>query len=165
MTFPVRIRPLAATDLPFVYQTWIRTAWAQHAWERRNRAPAIPELQHSHGMEQRIGRLLTRSVGLAAGHEAHPGQVLGYIVAEPAARALHMLYVKGGAAGGFRRMGIATRLVEAATEITPYPQPLDYYTQHTAAMRHLAKRWDLTFNPFLIEGADLPALEEREIDA
>ena len=95
------------------------------------------------GILSRVNRLLRRSNCLVMVSEK---TILGFVVWEEGPPVLHMLYVKG--VRKFRRWGYGRDLL-TATGL----QMLDrwYYSQHTGAMVHLARRWGCSYNPLLVE--------------
>jgi len=158
--FPVFVRPLVEADLPLVYKSWIGVAWEQQCWQTKRIGLGVGRDDFSAGIHARIDRLVERGRGLVAcplmpdsagDLRADPGTICGYLVGEgEPLPVLHMVYVRDDyrtKAG--RPWHVATSLLRAA--FPSWPEGRIWYSQHTAAMRHLALKWNATFNPFLAE--------------
>ena len=141
MSFADQIRPMGPADINFIKASWKEEARRQEEYEAR-RLAWIPNEVFNLGLERRISRLLQRCVCLVACPAGVEDDWLaGYIVVEEEAEALHMAYTKPRA---FRRKGVATALLASAP-------PVRWYTQRTAAMRHLEEKWGVRYNPFILE--------------
>lgn len=153
--FAVQVRPLRADDMPLVYKSWIGVAWNQHSSWAERVGLGIGKDDFCAGMHSRIDRLVARGLGLVANPitkgRVDEGTICGYLVGEQVAPILHMVYVRDGYRTKPRQppWHVATNLLRAA--FPAWPKQGIWYSQHTAAMRHLAAKWNATYNPFLVE--------------
>lgn len=154
MQLEVQIRPYRESDWPLIFDAWWRAAWSQHQYEARCGFPSIPLGSFKNGMRSRIRRLLNAGQCLVATSHNGKDYILGFIVWQCWAvggsplRVVHAIWVRGGVKGaaGFRRMGVATQLLERAGIGQNFA-----YTQHSGSMGKVRKRWRAHYNPFLME--------------
>ncbi len=102
------VRPAEPADLAFISETWAEGFRRGSAWAHR----LTNRVYFSHHAPV-IAALLSRSAVLVAADPQDPAVIYGYVVFEvesPEGPALHWCYVKKA----WRRLGVATRLVEAA---------------------------------------------------
>lgn len=138
------LRALAADDLPFVFNSWLKSF---------RDAPAVQSIPNSiyfAGQHDRIDRIL-KSAGLAAAvacNPEDPTQIYGYIVAENATvgSVVHWVYVKHP----FRGHGVARGLFAAVVGAGTGPVPF-YYTHRVKASDRLVRERAATFNPYLLK--------------
>lgn len=134
----------AATD-----QGLVMSSWSKHIRRREPfRAMDGPEFRRH--VRRVLGHLVERARPIMACEPGHPEQVYGWICAEllddgdDQMQVLHMLYVRRP----WRRWRIGTRLLRGA-----FPdvgeRPI-YCTHPSGGARHLAKRWKLRPDPYLV---------------
>lgn len=123
----VAIRPLCADDEAFVFETWLKGAKRSTYHAQRIRDGVFYRQHHLV-----IERILERDpVALIAHTTDCPDVILGYVIAEKAgplhwgdSPILHWCYVKLP----WRKLGIATKLIEKATEGNPERAVFTHWT-------------------------------------
>jgi hypothetical protein len=145
---PLAVRLARKEDLGFIYSSWMNSLRNCSPWSRVDKNWFFAA-QHALAT-----RLMERSVVLVACSVRNPDQLYGYVVAEPTKGILHWLYTKSGvnpglssrakAKAGYRRAGVATRLMHAA-----FPdlgdEPITVTTR-TPSSAHLPMEWMLSFD-------------------
>lgn len=145
---PLDVRLARQSDLGFVYSSWMNSLRNCSPWSKVDKNWFFAA-QHALAT-----RLMDRSVVLVACSVRNPDQLYGYVVAEPVRGLLHWLYTKSGvnpewenrakAKAGYRRAGVATRLMQAA-----FPELGDeriVVTIRTPSCAHLPAGWRLHFD-------------------
>lgn len=129
-TKPFHFRAATADDLNFIYDSWCKSLW--------------PEFQHVNQFRDlqgyRIKKILDYSSALVACDVEDPSIIFGYVVFE--LDLLHWIYVKYP----FRKMGLATDMLKNI----PYTA-LFYHSHRNKAGKHLARKMNSRFNPFVLE--------------
>lgn len=111
---PISIRPAGEGDEGFIFKSWMNSLYYLKPWRDTDKNWFFAA-QHA-----LIRQLMARpgTVVLVACSVRYEGQLYGYVVAEPLEHTLHFIYTKTargqGAARGYRRAKVATRLMEAA---------------------------------------------------
>lgn len=154
MRLAVHIRPYEPSDWPLVFSCWLNNAWRQHRYEVDCGVPAVAQGLFKEGIRARVQRLLRQGQCLVA-ETGDKNLIVGFVawqcwVAEgQPLKAVHFIWTRGGKGGraGFRRMGVASQLLERSGLGLGW-----CYTQHTAGMARVRRPWGITFNPFLVEG-------------
>ena len=102
---PIRLRPSVEEDLPFIYNSWLKSYRFSHFGEKITNT--IYFTDHHKVLEN----LIKQSKVIVACNPEDPSQVYGYIVggAREGVFLLHFLYVKHT----FRNMGIGKTLLDA----------------------------------------------------
>jgi len=107
---PIGVREAQATDLAFIYSTWLRAARAADS------GPLPDDLWFSAHRELITRALADSSVSVLIAHPVDAvDQILGYVVAEPKT-VLLWIHVRDK----FRGMGLGKRLLQAA-QVTDAP--------------------------------------------
>ncbi len=143
---PVAIRPISIDDASQVIDSWVKAYRRSHAV-----GPVEPAIFH---IEQRarINRLISRSKTFIACDEIARGTIRGWIVFEPpktrdAAPVVHFVCVHPA----YQLAGVGTALINLARQTHPDPDAPMWCTHDTAPMRHLRPKWNLLYNPYLLE--------------
>lgn len=139
----IEIRPMAETDLPFIYSTWIHAIYNGNRWDKNMLIHKGPPFDFYSEMDEPIfhenyrkviERLMRRSSVKVACLKEDNDVILGWSCSEP--EVLHFVFVKDA----WRRMGIAKDLV---------PGNIQFIT-HLTKIGQYAKKGHWKFNPFLI---------------
>lgn len=144
MSVPVKIRPMQEADTGFVFSSWMRS-YRKGCRE----AKALDWNVYRFGQAELITKLLLGSEVLVAVNEKEDSQIFGYIVFTEFERvtAVHWVYVKEP----FRRFGIARALFQVATAGSDHDLNGALYATHSSHnFPWLARKWRLTFNPYLV---------------
>lgn len=129
-------RQALASDLPFIYKTWLNSYCGDSAIGKSVRKSVFHR-----DYAKVIDRILTDSGVLIACQPDDPKVIYGYLVFEP--RLLHYCFVKEA----FRFSGIAKSLVVKAVGV----QNLHVYTHHTGHLKPILEKYPfLTYNPFVL---------------
>jgi hypothetical protein len=127
------IRPARPLDIPFIYETWLKSYKHDSAFGKSVRSsvffPAYGEV---------IDNILLSSTTIIACHPEEPDIILGYLVYSPTI--LHYVFVKEA----FRGLGIARTLYETAQ----VPTTLSHRTGSVQDI--LARHSELVYNPFVL---------------
>jgi GNAT superfamily N-acetyltransferase len=154
---PLYVRRVRKSDLGFIYATWMNNLRekSQYASERTcnkcgSKLRGIDKNWFFAAQHALITRLMSRSAVFVACSIHNDDQLYGYIVCEPLndEPLLHWLFVKDssarGVGPGYRRAGVAQRLMEAAF---PRLGEQDIVaTIRTPSASQLPARWQLSFN-------------------
>lgn len=143
---PVAIRPITIDDASHVIDSWVK------AYRRSPTVgPVEPTIFH---IEQRarINRLIQRSKTVIACDEADKALIRGWIVFEAPrtptdAPVVHFVCVHPS----YQCAGIGTALVEVARKTHPDPEAPMWSTHDTMPMKHIRPKWNLLYNPYLLE--------------
>ena len=146
MNDQVRLRPLIEDDLPFLFNSWLKSYRVSHF------ADKITNTIYFEDHHKLIRRILQDSKVLIACNPSDPSQLYGYVVAgeEDGILVVHYLYVKHT----FRNMGIGKTLLDATGHST---DKAGVYTHHTRMADKLASKQNFVYHPYLL--FDLPNLE------
>ncbi len=146
MTVALTIRTSTAQDLPFIWNSWLKSY-------RDNNGQAKAVASETYFTEHRalVGALCKRSAILIACAADYPEQIYGYAVFEAFAGpmlVLHYVYVKRT----YRRFGIASELVAKARLAVQQPEGIPIGATHVTRLwhNHLRDRWGMWFNPYLL---------------
>lgn len=128
------LRPAKEEDLPFVFQTWLRS----FRQEMPKRCPSeIFYREH----QKLLNRILEGSKTIVACSPNDSDQIFGYVTFEETSPAtVHFTYVKKL----FSKLGIGTALLLDASK----GSKTIHYTHHTPAVNHL--KFELIHNPYLL---------------
>lgn len=170
----VGFRDMVAGDRAFIVSSWLRGFHKAGDWPRRLGTPRCPHdpmpcgccrFTHrrffdEHGLV--VEDLVTRAQVLVACNPARDYQILGYIVFEPGMlQVLHWVFVKKAYrwdADAEHHPRIGTALLHQAFPSKAHGSVVDLPCSHwTKAARHLAPKWRLVYDPFLLEDIDARA--------
>ena len=147
MNDQVRLRPMIEDDLPFLFNSWLKS------YRLSNFAEKITNTIYFEDHHKLIERIVENSNILMACNPSDPSQLYGYVVSgkEGDILILHFLYVKHT----FRNMGIGKTLLDAVGHTS---ESASVYTHHTRMADKLASKHNLVYHPYLL--FDLPNLSE-----
>tara|TARA_R100000458_G_scaffold48173_1_gene47122 strand:+ start:1138 stop:1596 length:459 start_codon:yes stop_codon:yes gene_type:complete len=136
---PIRLRSSVKEDLPFIYNSWLKSYRFSHFGEKITNT--IYFTDHHKVLEN----LIKQSEVLIACNGEDPSQVYGYIVggAREGVFLLHFLYVKHT----FRNMGIGKTLLDAMGHDS---SSAAVYTHHTRMADKLASKHNFVYHPYLM---------------
>lgn len=105
---PIIVTTCGASQVPFIFHSWIRALQTTEQYRR------LDKNWFNCAQHALIENLIQSpsSDCIVAAYEDNPDTILGYAVGWPSERVLHFVYVKDK----FRKLGIATRLLEAMFE-------------------------------------------------
>lgn len=141
---PLAVRPLVATDLGLVLQTWLRShRHGSHlAW-------GIPSPNLYRGHERLVRSIMARpgALGLAACLRDDPVVVVGWVLVEPALACVHFAYTKEA----WRRAGVCRTLLAAAgLSLGTQPLVATATTGRATAPGGPFSTLRVTFDPYLL---------------
>lgn len=132
------VRKPTSADTPFIFSGWLESY--------ANSSPLtvnIPKTLFFDGHRALITPLLSNAQVVVACLPDDPGVLLGFACGEPVDGLLHYVYVKAA----FRRMGVATRLVDALG-IKVGACSCTHWTYDLSRLKQ--KLSGLQFNPYLL---------------
>lgn len=138
-TLPVEIRSLIDTDIPFIFNSWLKAY--------RN-AKAVTEVNQNIYFSEHhklIEKLLKRGKTLVIGAAGDPATVYGYINFEEVQGlfVLHFAYVKHD----FRTLGLFKELMKATQHDFKL---LGCYTHKLKSAGILETKWNLVYHPYIL---------------
>jgi len=147
-TRPVSIRPMHIDDAAYVLDSWANSY--------RRSVITGPIEREVFNIEQRarINRLVSRPssrVFIACDAE-HTTQILGWVCFEAPRQndsfaVLHYVCIRPS----HQMQGIGTALVNLARQTTKDTEQPMWTTHETQPMRHIREKWNLLYNPYLLE--------------
>tara|TARA_R110002167_G_C12560091_1_gene641709 strand:- start:367 stop:825 length:459 start_codon:yes stop_codon:yes gene_type:complete len=142
-----RLRPLIEDDLPFLYNSWLKSYRFSHYAEK------ITNTIYFEDHHKLIERIIKDCKVLIACNPSDPSQLYGYIVVgeEEGILVVHFIYVKHT----FRNMGIGKTLLDAVGHSS---DTASVYTHHTRMADKLASKHNFVYHPYLL--FDIPPLPE-----
>ncbi len=140
------IRPMGIQDAPFVVDSWARSFL--HSPQARNVSDDVYKLEQ----RSRIDRIVKKSVNLVLCSEDDPNHVSGFVIFEPpknetALAILHYLLVHANLQGN----GLGSKLFNVVRETSIEPSNPIWITHWTIPMKNVISKWNLIFNPYLLE--------------
>ena len=135
---PILLRPANAEDVGFIFNAWLKSFRnSEHAKDLSNE---IYFSEHHKVIEE----LLKRYDVIIACNNEDPSQIYGFICAgsTDGVFTLHYVYVKHT----FRRMGIGQALLNSFQHDSNYAA---IYTHHGRPAKHLAKKYNLIYHPYV----------------
>jgi len=147
---PMAIRPMTIDDASYVIDSWANSY---------RRSPATgPIEQGVFNIEQRarIDRLISKTATrvLVACDQQETWRIRGWICFEAPHRTQKLVVVHYVCVQPIYQMfGIGTALVNLARATMADPTEPMWSTHETAPMRHVRPKWNLIFNPYLLEVA------------
>lgn len=133
----VTYRMASEVDIPFIFNSWLQSY--RKSPSARNITNTTFYSEHHKIIEQ----CLKNSLVVMAVDKEDPNNIYGYIVAEQVEGYLvvHFIYVKHT----FRNLKIGTSLLNQFERST-----MGFYTHHTFPMEKLSVKWNLIYNPYLL---------------
>lgn len=143
---PIAVRPMSIDDASYVIDSWARS------FRRSPTTGAIEDDVFKIEQRARIDRLICRSKTFIACEPEDRRQIRGWIVFEPGGAryripCVHYVCVQPS----FQLTGIGTALVSIARQTAEDPDAFMWTTHETAPMRHIRPKWNLVYNPYLLE--------------
>lgn len=142
---PIAIRPITIDDASYVIDSWARS------YRRSPTTGAIEDDIFKIEQRARIDRLICRSKTFIACEPDDKRQIRGWICFEPGHSekipVVHYVCVQPS----FQVTGIGTALVSIARQTAADPEAFMWATHETAPMRHIRAKWNLAYNPYLLE--------------
>lgn len=140
------IRPMTIDDAPFIVDSWATS------FTHSSRLDNVPPDVYKVEQRSRIDRLVQRSAVLCIHPIPDPPHLFGYIVFEPPRKAtdlpiLHYMLIHPSLQG----QGLGAQLVDLVRTTAKDPSDPIWITHWTIPMRKLIPRWNLIFNPYLLE--------------
>jgi GNAT superfamily N-acetyltransferase len=142
---PIAVRPISIDDASYVIDSWVRSY---------RRSPATGPIEDDvFKIEQRarIDRLICRSKTFIACEPEDKRQIRGWVCFEPGNAnkipVIHYVCVQPS----FQVSGIGTALVSIARQTASDVESFMWCTHDTAPMRHIRPKWNLLYNPYLLE--------------
>lgn len=136
---PVEIRSIIETDVPFIFNSWLKAF--------RNSRFAAPVNQNVYFSEQHklVEKLLGRATTLVVGAASDPATVYGYVCYEyiQGVFVLHFAYVKHD----FRTLGLFKTLMDATKHDF---STLGMYTHQIRGGYVLEDKYNLVYSPYLL---------------
>ena len=146
MNDQIRLRPIIEDDLPFLYNSWLKSYRLSHFAEK------VTNTIYFQDHHKLVERILQNSKVLMACNPSDPSQLYVSVVASSLDHisVVHFLYVKHT----FRNMGVGKTLLDATGHS---PDKASVYTHHTRMAEKLAAKQNFVYHPYLL--FDLPTLE------
>lgn len=142
---PIAVRPISIDDASYVIDSWARS------YRRSPTTGAIEDDVFKIEQRARIDRLICRSKTFIACEPDDKRQIRGWIVFEPGHAQkipiVHYVCVQPS----YQVTGIGSALVGIARETATDPDAFMWSTHETAPMRHIRSKWNLVYNPYLLE--------------
>lgn len=143
---PVAVRPMRIDDASHVIDSWVRS-FRPSPTVGPVEAPVFHIEQRA-----RINRLISRSKTFVACDPEDKSRIRGWIVFEPPRRiedqaVIHYVCVHPN----FQVQGIGSALVGIARGTQADAEAPIWSTHETQPMRHIRPRWNMFYNPYLLE--------------
>lgn len=140
------VRPMTPEDIPFVTDSWARSFL--HSPSVRN----VPDDVYKLEIRARIDRLLKQSVTLVLSAADSPTHVSGFVIFQPPKNdaslpILHYLLIHAN----LQDRGLGSKLFKLVSDTRNSPEDPCWATHWTIPMKRVISRWNLIFNPFLLE--------------
>ena len=134
-----RIRPMVDEDIPFIFNSWLKSYRFSHFGEK------ITNTIYFQDHHKVIERIIKNSKTFVACDPEDSSQLYGYIVAglEEGILVLHFIYVKHT----FRNLGIGKTLLDA---LGHDKSNAAVYTHHTRMADKLAAKYNFVYHPYLM---------------
>lgn len=145
---PISIRPMCIDDAAYVLDSWANSY--------RRSVITGPIEREVFNIEQRarINRLISRPASrvFVACDAEKTEQIRGWVCFEPPLRddgfaILHYVCVQPS----HQQQGIGTALVNVARQTAKDADAMMWATHETQPMRHIREKWNLLYNPYLLE--------------
>lgn len=135
---PILLRPANAEDVGFIFNSWLKS------FRNSEYASEIPNEIYFSEHHKLIERLLQKYEVIVAANPEDPSQIYGFICAglTDGVFTLHYVYVKHT----FRRMGIGAALLNAFEHD---PEFAAIYTHKSRSAKHLAKKYNFIYHPYV----------------
>jgi ribosomal protein S18 acetylase RimI-like enzyme len=150
---PIRLRPATEEDVPFVFNSWLKSYRSSVATKHISNTIFFAE-QH-----KIIEALVIQNQVIMACNDKDPTQVYGYICAGQVDGifTLHFVYVKHS----FRNLGIGKMLLNAFDHNT---DTAAIYTHHTRFADKLAPKFNFVYHPYTIFPVVFEYYKRREAE-
>jgi ribosomal protein S18 acetylase RimI-like enzyme len=135
---PVRIRPVSQVDVPFIFNSWLKSF--RGAFFAKDIHPKTYYGEH----HKIVASLLQTCTTYVACDDNDPTNIYGFVCGEymDGAFVLHYIYVKHT----FRNFGIATKLIQKFPIAAP---GISFYTHHNAVSQKIAIAYNFLYSPYL----------------
>lgn len=136
------IRPGVVEDVPFIFNSWLKSFRDAPAVQG---IPNVVYYKQHHDVVERVLAAPGLQV-LVVCNKEHPEQIYAYLVAtiEATEVTIHWIYTKHP----FRRMGMAGQLYKSLCNIVQLAKPLLMYSHRTHVGGLLANKINLIYNPY-----------------
>lgn len=143
---PVTIRTLQASDLSFIFSSWLKSY--RSSYFAMKVANEIYFKEHQKIIERCIAK---GEIKVAVNQEDHD-QILGFVCFEPhlfrGILTLHYIYVKSP----YRKLGVGKELLEDALYEASHDRNLPIVTTHTSKLFDGFVFTAYAYNPYLMKG-------------
>ncbi len=141
--------PMCIDHAPFICDSWARSF--MHSDVVRQ----VPSDIYKVEQRARMDRIIRRSVSLCLVNPKEPSYVSGYVIFEPpkdktALPILHFILVHSNLQG----RGLASQLFNLVRKTKNSDSDLIWSTHWTHPMRRVGQKWNLIYNPYLLELSD-----------
>ena len=152
----IAIRPMQIDDASFVIDSWCTS------YRRSQTVGPIDEAVFKIEQRSRIDRLICRSKCFVACDADDKRTIRGWICFEPprgenSIPVVHFVCVHPL----YQMQGIGTALVGIARQTHSDPETHMWSTHETSPMRHIRPKWNMMYNPYLLE-VDTRVAAKRE---
>ena len=140
------VRSARASDLPLITDAWLTSYRFSYS--------VGPVPKDIYGVEQRarVGRLVPRSKVLCAVDLHDEARIKGWICFEPPKQPEHYTVVHYICVHpSLQNMGMGSALIAVARSTNQDHEAPMWTTHHTLPMRRLIGRWNLIYNPYILE--------------
>lgn len=142
---PISVRPINIDDASYVIDSWVRS------YRRSPTTGAIEDDVFKIEQRARIDRLICRSKTFIACEPEDTRQIRGWICFEAGHEKkipiVHYVCVQPS----FQLTGIGSALVGIVRQTAKDADSFLWATHETAPMRHIRRKWNLLYNPYLLE--------------
>lgn len=151
-TPPVRLRAATAEDVPFIFNSWLKS-FKYSLWCRN-----IPSSIYFAEHHKLIERLLKECNVVVACNTEDSSQIFGFLCGQHVENifCLHYIYVKHS----FRNLGIAKAMLNSFSHD---PSTASVYTHHTRVAEKVAPKYNMVYHPYLL--INLPERDEENVES
>ncbi len=141
-----KVRAAKVADLAIITDAWMQSARFSPVTQ------PIPGDVYRIEQRERVRRLITRSKALCAVDEEDTSRVTGWVVFQPPSGpgkhvVLHYISVHPA----LQNLGLGTALMRLARSVAEDQDAPVFCTHYTFPLRRLIARWNLIYNPYLLE--------------
>lgn len=139
-TLPLKIRRANDEDIPFIFNSWLKSYKASGPISKGVVAAIYYENHH-----KLIQKIAMRATVYVACDKNDPTNIYGFMAGEyiEGILVIHYVYIKHS----FRRLGIAKELFNSFNHDT---SSASCYTHFTRAIERIAERYNMVYHPYLI---------------
>lgn len=143
---PLQVVPMCIDHAPFICDSWARS------YMHSDVVRAVPQDVYKVEQRARMDRIIRRSVSLCLVNQAEPHYISGYVIFEPpkdkvSLAILHYILVHSNLQG----KGLASQLFNLVRQTKNSDSDLVWSTHWTHPMRRVGQKWNLLYNPYLLE--------------